>query len=412
MEMVAAVALDPPLAVDGGEPIRSTAWPAWPVFEPDEVEAAAAVLRSGKVNYWTGHEGRAFEREFAEAVGVQHAIACANGTVALELALFGLGIGAGDEVIVPPRTFVATASAVALAGARPTFADICPESGNLTAASIEAAITPKTKAVIVVHVGGWPADMPAIAELCKKHSIAVIEDCAQAHRARIHGASVGSFGDVAAFSFCQDKIMTTGGEGGMVVTRDTELWSAMWSRKDHGKSHAAVYQRAHPPGFRWLHESWGTNGRLTEMQSAIGRVQLRKLDRWVDRRRALAARLLSRLAALPGLRTPIPAAGFEHAHYRAYAYVEPAALAAGWDRDRIMNAMVAEGVPCRSGSCSEIYREKAFEDGLRPTQRLANAQRLGETSLCFTVHPTLEASDIDDIATAAQRVLHVATRTP
>lgn len=408
--MVAAVALDPPLAVDGGKPIRSSAWPSWPVFESDEVDAASAVLRSGKVNYWTGQQGRAFEAEFAEAIGASHAIACANGTVALELALFGLGVGTGDEVIVPPRTFVATASAVAMSGATPRFADICPDSGNLTAASIAAAITSRTRAVIVVHVGGWPADMPAIVELCRSRSIAVIEDCAQAHRARIDGASVGSFGDVSAFSFCQDKIMTTGGEGGMVVTSDEALWSAMWSRKDHGKSYAAVYEREHPPGFRWLHESWGTNGRLTEMQSAIGRAQLGKLDRWVDRRRALAHRLLSRLASLPGLRAPTPPPGTEHAHYRAYAYVQPKELAAGWDRDRIMNAIVAEGVPCRSGSCSEIYLEKAFDDGDRPAERLPVARRLGETSLCFTVHPTLADDDIDDVSAAVERVLVVATK--
>ncbi len=398
------------LAIDGGTPVRTRAWPAWPSFPADEVDAAADVLRSGKVNYWTGDNGRAFEREFAEFVGTEHAIACSNGTVALELCLHGVGVKPGDSVVVTSRTFVATAHAVALAGARPRFADVDRDSGNVTAQSIEAAAGPDTTAVIVVHVAGWPADMQSIAALCRSRGWALIEDCAQAHAARIGDQFVGSFADAAAFSFCQDKIMTTGGEGGMVTTSNRELWSRMWSRKDHGKSWDSVYEREHPPGFRWLHDSFGTNGRMTEMQSAIGRVQLAKLPSWVATRREHAGQLLRRWAQAAALRTPTPDAAMTHAYYRLYAYARPEALAPGWDRDRIMASVQAEGVPCHSGSCSEIYLEQAFPARWRPAARHPGARELGETSLAFLVHPTLGAQDVEDLGAAVDKVLSVATR--
>lgn len=398
------------LAIDGGAPVRSTPWPAWPTFPADEVAAATDVLASAQVNYWTGSAGRAFEHEFAEFVGVPHAIACSNGTVALELCLHGVGLAMGDAVVVPSRTFVATAHAVALCGGRPQFADVDADSGNITAASIEAAADAHTRAVIVVHMGGWPADMPAIRALCDLKGWALIEDCAQAHDAQIGGTSVGAFGDAAAFSFCQDKIMTTGGEGGMVTTRERGIWSRMWSRKDHGKSWDAVYEREHPPGFRWLHDSIGTNGRLTEMQSAIGRVQLSKLRGWVDTRRDHAHRLIDRLRSHHTLRVPAPAPDVRHAYYRLYAYVRPEALAGGWDRDRIMAAICAEGVPCQSGSCSEIYREKAFPSVWRPRSPRPVSRELGETSLCFKVHHTCSRSDMDDVVAAVDKVMRQATR--
>jgi dTDP-4-amino-4,6-dideoxygalactose transaminase len=398
------------LAIDGGEPIRSAPWPAWPRFDEDELEASTAVLRSGRVNYWTGEEGRKFEREFADAVGSAYGIACSNGTVAIEIILHALGIGPGCDVIVPSRTFVATAHAVALMGARPVFADVDPDSGNITPQTVLAAMTPRTRGVIAVHVGGWPVEVHALAQLCHEQGIAFIEDCAQAHGAKVDGRSVGTFGDAAAFSFCQDKIMTTGGEGGLVTMARRDLWSRAWSRKDHGKSWDAVYERQHPPGFRWLHESVGTNGRLTEMQAAIGRVQLRKLDAWVQQRRRNAAQLMDRWRTQSALRIPEPPAGVEHAHYRLYAYVEPEALRSDWDRDRVMAAIAAEGVPVNVGSCSEIWRERAFPDLWQPQQPLPVAAELGRTSLAFLVHHTAGERDMDDIAGAVEKVLAAATR--
>ena len=323
----------------------------WPVFGPDEIDAVGEVLASGDVNYWTGTQARAFEREYAAWTGNSHAIALMNGTVALDLALRVLGVGAGDEVVVTPRTFLASVSCVVNAGATPVFAEVDADSGNITPESVAAVLSPRTKAIIPVHLAGWPCEMDGLLAL----GIPIIEDCAQAHGARYRGRSVGSIGAVGAWSFCQDKIITTGGEGGMVTTNDESLWSAMWSFKDHGKSWDAVYNREHPPGFRWLHESFGTNWRITEMQAAIGRVQLKRMEDWHRVRTRNTLRVADAAASCSGLRVPLPAAHLEHAWYKLYAYVRPESLKAGWDRDRIMAAIKEAGVPCFSGSCSEVY---------------------------------------------------------
>jgi dTDP-4-amino-4,6-dideoxygalactose transaminase len=383
----------------------------WPYYAPDEIEAVASILRSGRVNYWTGEEGRRFETEYAAAVGSRYAVALANGTVALEAALHALGIGAGDDVVVTSRTFVASASCIALRGARPILADVDPESQNVTVETIGAALTAKTKAIIVVHLAGWPCDMDPIMEFARGKGLVVIEDCAQAHGAVYKGRQVGSLGDVAAFSFCQDKIITTGGEGGMLTTNSEEIWEKVWSYKDHGKSFDAVYHREHPEGFRWLHESFGTNWRMTEIQAAIGRIQLRKLPEWVRMRRRNARRLSECFAAIPALRVTIPPSHIEHAYYKYYVFVRPEALASGWNRNRIMNEITAQGVTCQSGSCSEIYLEKAFENKrLQPSRRLLVAKKLGETSLMFLVHPTLTESDMSRAVDVVQGVLRRAAR--
>ena len=383
----------------------------WPVFDDEQIAVAAAVLRSGKVNYWTGEEGRAFEAEFAEAVGCRYGIALANGTVALELALRGFDIGAGDEVVVTPRSFLASASCVVACGARPVFADVDPDSQNITAETVRAVLSPRTRAVIAVHLAGWPCDMEPLAALCRERGLKLIEDCAQAHGATYRGRPVGALGDVAAFSFCQDKIMTTAGEGGMLVTDDRTLWSWAWSYKDHGKSYEAVYERAHPPGFRWLHESFGTNWRMTELQAAIGRVQLRRLPDWHERRRRNAAILTERLAAIPALRVTRPPNHAGHAWYKYYVFVRPERLAGGWDRDRLLNAITARGVTCLTGSCSEMYLEKAFDGtGMAPAGRLPVARRLGETALMFLIDPTFGDADMERTADAVEAAFAEAGR--
>src|SRR5215469_7453096 len=400
----------PELAISGGTPVRTAVFPPWPYFEEDEIEAATAVLRSGRVNYWTGNEGRKFERELADFVGRKYAIALANGTLALELALYCLGIGRGDEVIVPSKTFVATASCVVMRGATPVIADIDASSGNVTAETMERVITSRTKAVIPVHLAGWPCDMQPILQLASKHGMAVIEDCAQAHGARYRGRPIGSFGDMAAFSFCQDKHMTTGGEGGMLLTDDRKLWELGWSFKDHGKSYEAVYQRKHPPGYRFLHESFGTNWRLTELQSAMGRVLLRKLPDMVEKRRRNAAYLSSEFSKIPALRVAVPPEEFEHSYYKYYVYVRPECIREDWNRNRIIDAICAEGIPCMEGTCSEIYLEKAFSESMRPAGRLPVARELSETSLMFKVHPTLNERDVSDTCAAVAKVMQIASR--
>jgi len=387
--------------------VLGTSVAPWPSFGEEEQTAVAEVLRSGRVNYWTGEETRAFEREFAEWAGTSKAVAVANGTLALDLALKALGIGPGDEVIVTPRTFIASVSCVVNAGATPVFADVDRDSGNISPATIAAVMTERTRAVIPVHLAGWPCDMPGILALTEPRGIAVIEDCAQAHGARIGGRSVGNFGAIGAWSFCQDKIVTTGGEGGMVTTSDETLWGRMWSFKDHGKSWDAVYNRAHPPGFRWLHESIGTNWRMLEVQGAIGRIQLRKLAEWHARRLAIATRYREALAPLASVvRVPWPDADLTHACYRFYAYVRPEGLREGWTRDRVVAEATRRGVPLFQGSCSEVYREKAFDNTpWRPLQRLPAAAELGETSLMFLTHPTLTDHEVERMAGTVADIL-------
>ncbi len=367
------------------------------------------MLRSGRVNYWTGEEGRQFEQKFAAQVGCDHAVALASGTVALECALRALGIGPGDEVVTTSRTFIASASSAVMLGARPVFADVDRDSQDITAETISKVLTPRTKAIVAVHLAGWPCEMDGILALSAERGIKVVEDCAQAQGATYKGRPVGSLGDVAAFSFCQDKIMTTAGEGGMVTTNSPELWERMWSLKEDGKSYDAVYHRHHPPGFRWLRESFGTNWRMTEVQSAIGRIALKKLPHWLSLRRKYARMLTARLAALPALRVVTPPLHIDHACYKYYVFVRPEALRPEWSRDRILAAICAEGVPCSSGSCSEIYLEKAFPPEWRPQERLPIARELGETSLMFLVHPTLEEEHIEATCEAVEKVVAAAT---
>jgi dTDP-4-amino-4,6-dideoxygalactose transaminase len=380
----------------------------WPCFAEDEIEAAAAVLRSGNVNYWTGTEGRLFEAEFASFAGCRYAVAVANGTVALELALRALGVGPGDEVVTSSRTFIATASSVVAVGARPVFADVDRDSQNITADSIRSVLTPATKAIIAVHLAGWPCEMDAIVQLAREFGLHVIEDCAQAHGATYKGRPVGSLGDVGAFSFCQDKNLTTAGEGGMVTTNSEKLWRLMWSYKDHGKSYDDVYSCQHPWGFRWVHQSFGTNWRLSEVQSAVGRVALRKLPDWVVTRRKHATMLSQRLTQLTGLRIAQPPAHIQHAYYKFYAFVRPDELRPGWNRDRIAQTIASQGVPCSVGSCSEIYLEKAFPPEWHPPARLTVARELGETSLMFLVHPTLLDEHLERTCQVAEQVMRQA----
>jgi dTDP-4-amino-4,6-dideoxygalactose transaminase len=362
----------------------------WPFYEDDEVEAVTAVLRSGRVNQWTGADVFAFELACAERFGGGHAIALTNGSVALDLALRAFRIGPGDEVIVSPRSFVASAACVRLAGATPVFADIDANSGNIAVPSIAQALSSRTRAIIPVHLAGWPADMPAIMELVRGRDIKVIEDCAQAHGAEIAGESVGSFGDAAAWSFCQDKIISTAGEGGLVSFKDQAAWRWARSFKDHGKDFARASATGGDPGsFRWLHDIVGTNWRLSGPQAAIGLVQLRKLDEWRAVRARNAEIWISALKRVRGLRAPLPDGNSaRHAFYKLYFYIDDYSdQEAAELRSMILRRAAAAGLRVFSGSCPEIYRERAFMD--LPQPDCPAARTLGARSLMVEVHPTL-----------------------
>jgi len=381
----------------------------WPLFTQKEADAISKVLLSNKVNYWTGNEGRQFEKEFANWCESNYAVAVANGTLALDLALKALDISAGDEVIVTPRSFIASVSCVVNAGAIPVFADVDLNSGNITAKSIKTKVSDKTKAIICVHLAGFPCEMDDIMQLAQEQNLYVIEDCAQAHGATYKGKSVGSIGHIGCWSFCQDKIMSTGGEGGMVTTNDESLWRRMWEYKDHGKSYEAVYEREHPEGFKWLHESFGTNWRMTEMQSAIGRIQLGRMDNWHQKRKDNAQEILNICARFPNvMRLSKIENDIEHAWYKLNVYIRPEGLKDQWDRDRISDEINQLGIPCYSGSCAEIYLEKAFDNKFRPEKRLANAQELGKKTLMFLVHPTLTTNEIKNTCDAINKIMELA----
>jgi len=369
----------------------NTKFSSWPAFTDEEADAVRDVLVSNKVNYWTGKECRKFEKEFASWSESKYAVALGNGTLALDVAFKALDIANGDEVIVTSRTFIASVSSIVNAGAVPVFADVDLASQNITPEAIHSVITDKTKAIVCVHLAGWPCDIDEIMTIANEHDLYVVEDCAQAHGAKYKGRPVGSIGHIGCWSFCQDKIMTTGGEGGMVTTNDESLWRKMWAYKDHGKSYEAVYEREHPEGFRWLHESFGTNWRMTEMQAAIGRIQLKRMLDWHKKRLGNANSIWSAARQCKGLRVPTIPDHIEHAAYKCYVFVKGGVEL----RDRIMREINEKEVPCYSGSCSEVYLEKAFDNtGFRPKERLPLAKELGETSLMFLVHPTLTEEEI------------------
>jgi dTDP-4-amino-4,6-dideoxygalactose transaminase len=386
-------------------------FPSWPYFCDDEIEAVTRILRSGRINQWTGEEVVLFEKEYAQYIGIDYAIALANGSVALDLALITLDVGPNDEVIVTPRTFVASASCIALRGAKPIFADVDPNSQNITLESVKKVYSSKTKAIIAVHLAGWPCELDDLRKFCDENKIYLIEDCAQAHGARYNGKQIGSFGHISVFSFCQDKIITTGGEGGLWVTNDKALWEKAWSYKDHGKEYNLVFNKPKKDGFNWVIGSFGTNYRLTEMQAAIGRLQLKKLDSWIDIRRRNAELLTKCFLEIPSLRVTIPSEDIYHSYYKYYVFVRPETLKPSWSRDNIIAAIREYGVPCQMGSCSEVYLEKVFEvSGFRPSIRLSVAKELGETSLMFLVHPTLTESSIGYACDAVKKVMAAASR--
>ena len=398
----------------------NTPFSPWPSFSEVEANKAKDILLSNKVNYWTGIECRNFEIEFAQYTDCSYAVAVSNGTLALDLAFVALGIKPGDEVIVTSRTFLASVSSIVNCGAVPVFVDISSDSQNITPEAIFDAITERTAAVVCVHLAGWPCEMDEIMQIANDNDLFVVEDCAQAHGAKYKGKSVGSIGHIGCWSFCQDKIMTTGGEGGMVTTNNQSLWKKMWAYKDHGKSYDAIYHKKHPPGFRWLHESFGTNWRMTEIQGAIGRYQLTKMPLWTQKRNDNQNAIWDCAKKLNGLRVPhFKCSSCQecnniskcvHAAYKCYVFVDNQCLNEGWDRDMIIDEIIKRGVPCFSGSCSEVYLEKAFDHtNFQPKERLPVAKLLGESSLMFLVHPTLTTDEIKLTCSVLTEVMNLAT---
>jgi len=392
------------LAIFGGEKSCPDDFPKWPFYQSDEILAAEKVLRSGMVNQWSAENVKQFEAVCSKKFNQPHGVAVFNGTLALELILRAFEIGAGDEVIVTPRSFFASVSSVVMVGATPVFADIDERSQNISSRSIEPLISERTKAIIPVHLNGWPCDMADIMKLAKKHNIVVIEDCAQAHGAMIDNQPVGSFGDGAAFSFCQDKIISSGGEGGMALFSDENKWKKAWGFKDHGKDYDAVFHKQHSPGLRWVHESFGSNWRMTNIQAAIGIEQSKKLENWVNKRNEIAKKLTNCLNEFSFISTPKPSHNIKHAYYRFSFHVDEMKLKPDWSRIKILQALVAEGVECLE-SCSRIYKEKAFEKLNFPTPDCPIAKKLENEILHIKIHHRLRNKDVGQICLAMKKVL-------
>ena len=384
----------------------------WPYFDEEMINITKEILSSGKVNYWTGNHCRQFELSFAKLFEQKYSVSLMNGSVALTAAYMSLELKKDDEVITTPRTFIATTYAMQILGIKPVFVDVCRNSGTITSNNIERAINSKTKAIAVVHIGGWPADMESICALAKKYNLKVIEDCSQAHGAKINNKPVGSFGDIATWSFCQDKIISTGGEGGMISTNNEILMDKIWSYKDHGKTRNAVYKINHNPGYRWVHERIGTNMRMTEIQAAIGEIQLKRLDKWIDLRNRNAFILFDHLKDIPCIRIPMPESNIKSAWYKFYVYLEFNNLKSDWNRNKIISELAKKNFPSFYGSCSEIYLEKGLKNfkisGYK--ERLEFAEELGKTSLMFLVHPTITINQITNYAENIRKVLMKASK--
>lgn len=358
----------------------------WPIHSADEIDAVAVVLRSGATNYWVGPHGQAFESEWAAYTGAQYALTVSNGTTALECAIHALRLEpyGKNEVVIPCRTFMATASAVVNNGLAVVLADIDPETLNVTVETLEARRTPKTGAVIVVHYAGLPCDIEAICKWAKQYDIRIIEDSAHAQGARVGGKHVGTFGDIGCFSFCVGKIMSTGGEGGAVITNDSELYRRMGAYRDHGR-----YQLRGSKDFtkfEYSVQEFGSNLRLTEMQSAIARLQLKKLDGWVARRREIAAMYDAAFG------WPVVRPG--HAFYMYTGFID--------NRDAVLTALNDRGIPARLNGCPNLYLEPVFVGkGLR----CPNADASGARTLGLPIYPTLSNEDVAEVIAAVREEL-------
>ncbi|MBI3945873.1 MAG: DegT/DnrJ/EryC1/StrS family aminotransferase [Armatimonadetes bacterium] len=413
------------LALEGGTPVVTAPFPAWPYFPPEAIEAAMEPLRTGRVNYWTGPIGMEFEQKFADWCGARFGISTSSGTSALHTALAGLGIGPGDEVIVPSYTFIASSFSICQAGAVPVFADVEKESHTLDPDAVAAAVSEKTRAILPVHLYGVMSNMGPILEIARKHNLLVVEDCAQAHGGECKGKRAGTIGDIGAFSFCQSKHFTTGGEGGCVVTDDEDVAWRCRSFRDHGYD---VAQRLKlldlEAKLPYIHNMVGFNYRMTEMQSAIGLKALERMDDWNLRNRRRNATILNeRLAGCEEIQSlPLDTAERRNAYwiYPIVLRIEKLSRTV----KEFTRALEAEGVPCGPVLWPQCYKEKAyrehhgfgrlnypFED---PSARPAavqydqyfcpNAAWLEDRTFFIPVHPVYEEAHMEQMAAGILKV--------
>ena len=369
------------------------------IYDNQQINKVIDILRENKTNYWTGNECKNFEKEFSNYHGTKYSVTVFNGSVALEIALKALNLKKTDKVIVTPRSFIISASCVLNLGLKPIFADV-DDNGNLSIEGIKKVYNKNVKAIILVHLNGLSCDMDPILKFVKKNKIYLIEDCSQAHGAVYKKKKVGSFGDISTWSFCQDKIISTGGEGGMISTNNKKLWLKCWSLKDHGKNYQSVFHKKYKTGFRWLHDNLGSNYRMTEMQAAIGRAQLKSLDNQIKKRNFIANLYLNELknfyqndiikkidfkCETCPLKSSIKKCDkCRHSFYRLNLFVNKNKV----NQIKLIEEFNKNMIECGVGSCPEIYKEKIFKKiKFYSKIKLANAKLLGNSSIMFPITP-------------------------
>jgi dTDP-4-amino-4,6-dideoxygalactose transaminase len=391
------------LAIDGGSPVRTEPFPDWPIFGDREEQLLLEVLHSGKWGELTGSKVMTFARDFAAFQGASYGVCVPNGTLALEVGLEALGVGHGDEIITTAYTFIATASSAFAVGARPIFVDIDPETNNIDPARIEAAITPRTKAIVPVHIGGQPADMDGVMEVARKHGIPVLEDACQAWGAAWKGTPVGAIGDLGCFSFQASKNITAG-EGGIVVTNSREHYNMAWSLHNVGRL---------PEGGWYQHEILGRNLRMSEWQGAILLAQLERLPDGMAARQRSAERLTAGLADIPGVEpTKVDERVTRHAWHLYQIRYDPARFG-GRSRDEFIKALHAEGIPCSGGYVPLTYqaaiqntlRTRFGEESLANLAEVPRAEHAGAHTVWLTQMVLLgDDEDIDQVIAACRKV--------
>jgi dTDP-4-amino-4,6-dideoxygalactose transaminase len=392
---------------------------SYPNFNRNTLKRVQEVLKSGRVNYWTGNECKKFEKEFSNYVGNKYAIALSNGSVALEIALKALQLKKCDEIIVSPRSFIISASCVLNLGLKPIFADV-DDNGNLNIEEIKKVYNKNVKALIIVHLNGLSCDLDPILNFVKKNKIFLIEDCSQAHGAIYKGKKVGSFGHISTWSFCQDKIISTGGEGGMISTNNKKLWLKLWSLKEHGKNYNKVFHKKHKTGFRWLHDEIGSNYRMIELQAAIGREQLKSLDKQIKKRNFIANFYLKKFSDYYQKYNMLRKPDFKcqscpvkqnskkcnkcvHAFYRLNLFINKNKI----EQIKFIELLNKKKINCNVGSCPEIYREKIFSKlNLYQKKRLTNAKLLGKTSIVFPINPNRDLTKIKSEINSIKKILN------
>lgn len=366
----------------------------WPIVSKQEKILINRVLNSNKLNYWTGHNCKLFEKEYSNFFNKKYGISVCNASVGLDISLKALNLQKDSEVIVSPRSYVSSASCVINNNLKPVFADIDINSQNMCPKSIKQLINKKTKVIILVHLAGYPCEMNEITSIAKKNNIFLIEDCSQSHGSSYYGRYTGSFGDIAVWSFCNDKIINTLGEGGMICVNDDKIYKKIWSLKDCGKNFNKIINKpSNTYNFRWIHDFNGTNLRMTELQAAIGRHQLKKLTGFVKLRKRNANTIYdalkkSNLAIIPKIPDYI-----SHSFYRCYILLNFKKIKKNWSKEKIIKHLNLEGVECNSGSCPEIYKEKVFKNlGYKFDKK--NAKSINQSAISFLVHPTISFKSI------------------